>query len=126
MSTIKSPDQKKTLSLELDRRNTYGENAKASRRLIPKGKQTSHQAERRAANAPLQSIQGAVSEEVAIKLELVSQDEAIKKRRKAFKKSPDQPLGLVLTEKAKLGRKPFGNLVQLERTGVLAKSLRGR
>jgi hypothetical protein len=105
MSKIKSPSEKKQVSLERDRRNTYGDNAKSSRKNIPKGKQRSHRAERRAANAPLHSIKGVVFEETAVQSELTSHIEAIKKRRNAFKKSPDQPLGLVLAKKAKLGRK---------------------
>ena len=40
----KSSRDKKELSLQRDRRNTYGENAKASRKSIPKAKQRSHQA----------------------------------------------------------------------------------
>jgi hypothetical protein len=35
MSRLKSPQQKKLASLALDRRNVYGENDKASRKLIP-------------------------------------------------------------------------------------------
>ena len=51
MSRIKSPQDKKNASLERDRRNTYGENAKSSRKNIPQSKQLSHQAERRATKA---------------------------------------------------------------------------
>jgi hypothetical protein len=36
MSTIKNPEEKKRLSLKHDRRNVYGENAKASRKGIPR------------------------------------------------------------------------------------------
>ncbi|MGC2617441.1 MAG: hypothetical protein WA414_00280 [Acidobacteriaceae bacterium] len=49
MSRLKSPQEKKTASLDLDRRNAYGENAKASRKGIPRSKKRSHSAERQAA-----------------------------------------------------------------------------
>jgi hypothetical protein len=71
MSSAKSPQVKKKLSLERDRRNTYGENAKSSRRNIPKSKQVSHQAERRVANAPLRNVQGTVPD-VVVDAEIAS------------------------------------------------------
>ena len=46
MSKVKTPQQKKRLSYEHDRRNSYGENQKSSRKNIPKSKQRSHQEER--------------------------------------------------------------------------------
>jgi hypothetical protein len=42
MSTVKHPKEKKELSLERDRRNTYGENSKSSRKGIRRGKQRRH------------------------------------------------------------------------------------
>jgi ribonuclease HI len=117
MSTVKSPSEKKTLSLKRDRRNTYGENAKASRKNIPKGRQTSHQMERRAASAPLAKIKGTVPDEVIDDAEFASKQAVIEKRRKGFKKSPDQPLRLVLKEKATSTTnswKAFGDLVRKE------------
>ena len=101
MSTVRPPSEKKQLELTRDRRNTFGSNAKASRRIIPKGKQSGHQMERRAASAPLAKVKGAVPEEVAENAEFASRQAAIEKHRKGFKKSPDQPLGMVLKEKAK-------------------------
>jgi hypothetical protein len=120
MSTVKPPNEKKKLSLARDRRNTYGENAKASRKNIPKGKQTGHQTERRAASAPLAKVKGVVSEEIAENAEFASRQAAIEKHRKGFKKSPDQPLGLVLKKKAASKSnswKAFGNLAHQERRG---------
>jgi len=103
VSTIKSPKEKKELSLDKDRRNTYGDNAKSSRKNIPKSKRLSHQSERQAANRPLTAAKGHVTEGVADQVELDSRDAAIAKRRVGFKKSPDQPLGLVLERRAKAG-----------------------
>src|SRR5271163_4841156 len=48
MSKLKSPQEKKAVSLKRDRRNTYGENPQASRKGIRRGKQRSHMGERRA------------------------------------------------------------------------------
>lgn len=100
MSKTKSPQDKKALSLERDRRNTYGENAKSSRKNIPKSKQDGHQAERRAANVPLNKVIGTVSEDEAIQAELLSRESQIAKRRVSFAKSPDSPLGKMLKKKA--------------------------
>ncbi|MGD0939800.1 MAG: hypothetical protein ABR905_08800 [Terracidiphilus sp.] len=122
MSSIKLPVQKKKLSLERDRRNTYGENAKASRKSIPKGKQTSNQSERRAANAPLAKAKGVLSEDMADEVELDSRTVQIEKRRKGFKKSPDQPLGLVIEQKQKSAYtswKAFGNLEYMKARGII-------
>jgi hypothetical protein len=101
MSVIKSPQDKKRVSLELDRRNVYGENAKSSRKNIPRSKQASHQAERQAANRPLRGIKTATQDDDVIAAEVRVREELIKKRRTAFKKSPDAPLGKVLKRKGK-------------------------
>jgi hypothetical protein len=42
----KTPQEKKRLSYENDRRNTYGENSKASRKGIPLAKARANRAER--------------------------------------------------------------------------------
>jgi hypothetical protein len=99
MSTIKSPQDKKAASLAHDGRNVYGENDKASRKLIPKGKQLSHQAFRRQARQPLASISTALPEDQIVSAESAAVESEIRNRRTAFKKKPDVPLGHVLTEK---------------------------
>ena len=107
-SRRKSPQVKKELSLQHDRRNTYGENAKSSRKNIPRSKQRLHQEMRRAANSPLQYIQGQVSDDFAVEVESKSRTNAIQKNRTRFKKRPDKPLGKVLERKnssAKTSRK---------------------
>lgn len=43
----RTPQEKKHLSLKKDRRNVYGENAKASRKNIPRRKKGQRRAERR-------------------------------------------------------------------------------
>jgi hypothetical protein len=100
MSTLKSPQQKKLASLALDRRNVYGENAKASRKLIPLGKQQSHQGLRRAAKQPLLNAEVIVDEDSASSVEFEVQTALIQAKRKSFKKKPDAPLGAVLKDKS--------------------------
>ena len=100
MSKLKVPIEKKTASLERDRRNTYGENAKSSRKNIPRSKQLSHQAERRAANQPLHTLSGPIDDDVAVLAEVDSRTKAIAKHRVGFRKLPDTPLKTVLARKA--------------------------
>ena len=96
MSKIKTPQQKKRQSYEHDRRNTYGENQKSSRKNIPRSKQRSHQDERRSVRQVLVVAQGGILEEAADE----AQSQALRKGRikklKAFRKSPDRPLGEVV------------------------------
>jgi hypothetical protein len=99
VSRIKSPQDKKNASLERDRRNTYGENAKSSRKNIPRSKQLSHQAERRAAKGPLVSLKENVGEDAAVAAELKVREQIIEKKRKGFRKKPDSPLKAVLLYK---------------------------
>jgi hypothetical protein len=99
MSVVKDQTEKKQLSLKLDRRNTYGENDKASRKTIPRGKQRQHQNERRSATQALRPISGNISEDEIADAELLAKVKVAVSRRKGFKKNPDQPLGIVLSKK---------------------------
>ena len=99
MSTIKNPEEKKRLSLTLDRRNRYGENSKASRKGIQRGKQLRHMDERRTVGEVLARLKGDVQEEQAIEAELLAKTRITHSRRRGFKKSPDTPLGVVLASK---------------------------
>ena len=105
MSKIKSPPEKKRLRLALDRRNVYGENDKASRKLIPKGKQRNHMAERRSANAALFRVKGIPDEDVAVGSEIRTKEATIQVKRSGFKKRPDLSLGTVLERKSVTGTK---------------------
>jgi hypothetical protein len=100
VSTIKSPQEKKAASLAHDGRNIYGENDKASRKLIPKEKQHSHQAFRRQARQPLARISTALPEDELVSAESLTIESEIRNRRNAFKKKPDAPLGHVLSAKS--------------------------
>jgi hypothetical protein len=100
MSTLKNPQQKKLASLALDRRNVYGENAKASRKAIPRRKQLSQQALRSAARKPLLNPERLVDADSAGSVEFEVQSALIQAKRRSFKKRPDAPLGAVLKDKA--------------------------
>lgn len=94
---VRTPQEKKTLSLERDRRNVYGESTKGTRVGIPRSKQQSKQAERRVAKQPLQTLTaGSHDDQSAFEAQDTSLAAGLRKRRKGFRKSPDQPLGKVL------------------------------
>ncbi|WP_263416839.1 hypothetical protein [Terriglobus albidus] len=96
MSTVKSPVEKKRLSLLHDRRNFYGENDKASRRRIPLGKRLGQHALRRAAKRPLYDAGHFVDEDAAIAAEQSTRDAIKAGERNLFRKRPDVPLGKIL------------------------------
>jgi hypothetical protein len=89
-----TPQQKKQLSYERDRRNTYGENHAASLKGIRQRKRTAARAGRRISHQKLGTIHcidDAVEDSVS---DLTFQPPA------TWKKSPDEPLGSVLTRYA--------------------------
>lgn len=92
MSKIKSPDEKKRKSYASDCRNTYGENAKASRKNIPRSKQRGHMTERHVVAESLRSLRASPSGEEIEATESKTKAKAKLKRLSAFKKSPDKPL----------------------------------
>src|SRR5277367_4652487 len=99
MGTVRNPEEKKRLSLALDRRNTYGENSKSSRKSIQKGKQRRHMNERRRADEVLRKLKGNIPQDEASDAELLVKTRITGSRRNGFKKQPDTPLGIVLATK---------------------------
>jgi hypothetical protein len=100
MSKCKNPQEKKALSLKRDRRNRYGENSKSSRKNIPRGKQRSHQRERRAVIQNLTALSGSAPDvslmntaESAVK----TAERQLKRRR--FKKTADVSLAEAIEDK---------------------------
>jgi hypothetical protein len=91
--TPKSPPEKKRLSLKKDRRNSYGENDKSSRKNIPLSKALSHRKVRRKA-ASLEHDWERIDEVTAESRELTLVTPRLQKGR--FRKSPDMPLGEIL------------------------------
>ena len=96
----RTPQEKKKLSYDRDRRNTYGEAPHAARKNIPLQKARRNRANRRLVNQDLSASgtvpPGEVLEEIEGRLGL--------KPPKDWKKCPDTPLGEVLAEKSR-GRK---------------------
>jgi len=88
VSKLRTPQDKKAAGLNHDRRNAYGENAKSSRKNIPKDKQISHQAERRAANQPLARLTNVVGEDEAVATEIEVRSTFHREATKEFPKEP--------------------------------------
>jgi len=99
MSKVKSATEKKALSLELDRRNTYGANAKASRKNIPRAKQRAHQQERRAVGQLLDGLAFDPDQDDVLAAEGAAKTAARVQKMKGFKKEPDTPLGVIVERK---------------------------
>ncbi len=92
----KSPQEKKRLSLKKDRRNTYGENDKASRKNIPRSKAKSHRAVRHTAKDDLHKLIAA-GEEAADVIQSTLASPRLQKGQ--WRKEPDTPLGEVVARK---------------------------
>lgn len=107
MSTITSPQEKKRLSLQKDRRNMYGESPHSSRKNIRRGKQNQHQEERRASNQALAQIDSQCSEEQMITSEIAAITTAKRHRLDGFRKDADRPLGDFI-ERQQLRRQRVG------------------
>ena len=99
MSKVKSPDEKKKLSYARDRRNTYGENQKSSRKNIPRSKQIAHQEERRSARQILSSAQGEIDSDAVDRAQSETMTQSRIKRLNSFRKTPDTPLKKVVERK---------------------------
>ncbi len=91
--TRRTPPEKKRLSLERDRRNTYGESPHAARKSIPRRKRQRAREERHAAHVPLAAV-----DEDALAVDLAAA-RAARKRRSSWGKTPDKPLGTVIARK---------------------------
>lgn len=99
MSKIRSPQDKKALSLKRDRRNTYGENPAASRKGIRKGKQRSHMHDRRSVAQILGGLRANAGESASVEADVSSTEKIAENRQKAFRKMPDSPLSVAIKKK---------------------------
>jgi hypothetical protein len=99
MSKVKSPTEKKRLSLMKDRRNAYGEYPTSSRDSPSRGKQRGRMELRRAANEGLSALKGVVLEADVDEIESNTKDRILALSRSSFKKVPDAPLGKVVLRK---------------------------
>jgi hypothetical protein len=96
MSRVKSPREKKRLSLDRDRRNVFGENDKASRKNIPRAKQRSQMKIRRGVNQALAKVRGEADESLALEADALARVRTKALGQTAFKKMRDQPVGIVI------------------------------
>jgi hypothetical protein len=96
MSRVKSPREKKRLSLDRDRRNVFRENDKASRKNVPRAKQRSQMKIRRSVNQALAKVRGEIDESVALEADALARVRLKLLRQRAFEKMPDQPLRTVI------------------------------
>jgi hypothetical protein len=99
MSKIKSPTEKKALSLKRDRRNVFRENSKASRKNIAKGKQRRQMNERREIAQLLGRLTGQVDDDAASRTELQVKLTIAHSKSLGFEKTPDKPLAEVIRRK---------------------------
>jgi hypothetical protein len=99
VSKLKSPTEKKRISLQKDRRNIYGECPTSSRKNIRLGKQRGHMELRRAVNEELRSLKGVSDELIGEEIDAAAKGRLLILSRASFKKVPDAPLGQVLERK---------------------------
>lgn len=93
MSAPRTPQEKKALSYAKDRRNTFGENDKASRKAIPARKAGENRKVRRKANQALDAVDQV--DEVASDLIESSLRHDVN-RVGGWRKGRDEPLGVVV------------------------------
>jgi hypothetical protein len=105
---MKTPQEKKRLSYAKDRRNTYGESNKGSRKSIRKNKAHQLRAERHALNATLTNVPKSTNFDDLT----AAENNAKIKFPRTWKKCPDKPLGEVV--KRRLARRiyDFGAKIQ--------------
>jgi hypothetical protein len=93
--TDQTPQEKKRLSYLKDRRNTYGENDKSSRKNIRRNKQIVNRANRRLRRQEIAAAAGLAAPEAQENVEIM----ATGRRPKRWHKWADDPLGVVLLRK---------------------------
>src|SRR5581483_11903600 len=108
MSKVKSPAEKKRISLAKDRRNVYGECPTSSRKNIRRRKQLSHMELRRAAHEELRAVKGAATESDAEETDARVKGRTLYHSRFSFKKVADAPLGEVRVRKLQGRSKRLG------------------
>lgn len=93
----KTPQEKKRLSYERDRRNCYGEAPHAARKWIPLRKAMRNRANRHYQNQQLNSLCPTPEQDFADELESLMNHKAPKE----WEKHRDWPLGEIISEKLK-------------------------
>jgi hypothetical protein len=95
---MRTPQEKKRSSYAHDRRNTYGESSKASRKAIPAFKAATNRAMRHGSAQVLTKL-ATVPEAACVRVEAKLADTTWEGLHPKKRKSPDQPLGEVLAKK---------------------------
>jgi hypothetical protein len=93
----RTPQEKKELSYERDRRNVYGRSPHASRKAIPLHKALRNRANRHNENQQIDYQGPAPDEDLGDQLESL----LLKRASKKWEKYPDAPLGEVVAKKSK-------------------------
>ena len=88
---VRTPQEKKSLSLSRDRRNVYGANDKTSRKIVPRRKQVGQMDLRRTIAQRLRARRP-VDAHAAEVMDAEVRDVQAQKSAKRFKKAPDSPL----------------------------------
>ena len=88
----RTPQEKKKLSLQKDRRNVYGESPHGSRKSIPRNKKFRNRANRHEQDSKLPATPARIEDEEADAIESSMR----RKAPKQWKKRPDAPLGEVI------------------------------
>lgn len=96
MKKRRSPQEKKRLSYNKDRRSWYGENDKSSRKNIPRSKRIRHRSERHGQQQQLSAALGAVDESVET---VLAERLAQTRRGNQWRKFPDKQLGVYVAGK---------------------------
>jgi hypothetical protein len=91
----RTPQEKKTLSLKKDRRNTYGESPHGARKSIPLQKRLRNRSDRRHKESQLPIFPGQIDLEEADRIESAISSKAPRQSGKV----PDSPLGQVIARK---------------------------
>jgi hypothetical protein len=98
----RTPQEKKTLSYAKDRRNTFGENSKGSRKSIPRAKARSIRSERHVQDAALSVAARGPGDEESL---VVAENNVRSTPPRTWKKVPDRPLGEYLKRRRNPGGK---------------------
>lgn len=108
----RTPQEKKKLSYEKDRRNTYGESPHSSRRSIPRRKAFRNRANRHRQGLALRRLAARMDDDLADQIEAG----VFRYAPKVWNKVPDEPLRVVV-ERALEGRRRFQEAGGLGRRG---------
>ena len=118
--TRKSPQEKKRLSYLKDRRNTYAENSKSSRRAIRRNKGDANRANRHHTRQGIAQATGSANPDISE----AAETKVLGRRPRRWAKIPDEPLGQVIQRK--LARRVKLGIDHPRKAAEKVKRVRGR